>query len=43
MKKIKKALSWIFFLIGGRGKIAKESVEDSICDFSGQGRNKEGV
>lgn len=42
MKTIKKILNWIMFLLTGKGPIADEAVDDSICDFSGQGRDKHG-
>lgn len=45
-QKIKRALkaTWetILFVLGFDGEIRRESVDDGICDYSGQGRNKYG-
>lgn len=43
MKKVLKSiLNWIMFLLTGKGEIARESVDDGIIDYSGQGRNEYG-
>lgn len=43
MKKVLKSiLNWIMFLFTAKGEIAKQSAEDNICDFSGEGRDKYG-
>ena len=43
MKKILKAIINIFVLIlTGKGRLADEAVDDGICDFSGQGRDRHG-
>lgn len=45
MKKfIKKFIDVLAFCLGVRGtETAKKSVDDGICDFSGQGRDKYGI
>lgn len=44
MKKfIKKFIDVLAFCLGIRGtEMGKKAVDDGICDFSGQGRNKYG-
>ena len=42
MKTLKKILNWILFVLTGKGAIADEAVDNEICDFSGQGRDKNG-
>lgn len=42
LRKIKRALEWVVFILTGRGEIAREAVDEGLCDFSGQGRNKYG-
>lgn len=43
MKKIlKKVLDWLVFLFSGNGEIRKQAVDNGICDFGGQGRDKYG-
>lgn len=42
MKTIKKILNWIVLILTGKGSIADEGVDNDICDFSGQGRDKHG-
>ncbi len=43
IKKFLKALSNIFtLLIGAKSEITDKAVDDGICDFSGQGRDKKG-
>ena len=43
MKRIlKRALEWVLFILAGTGEIAREAVDEGLCDFSGQGRNKYG-
>lgn len=39
---MKRFWDWIVFLFTCRGKIADESVDDGLCDFSGQGRDEYG-
>lgn len=42
MKKLKSILNWLMFLIGGGGEIKRYAVENNICDYSGEGRDKFG-
>ena len=42
MKTLKKILNWILLVLTGKGRIADEAVDNEICDFSGQGRDKRG-
>lgn len=39
---LKKILNWFVFLLTGKGEIGKEAVDEGLCDFSGQGRDKYG-
>ena len=41
-RKLKRALEWVLFILAGTGEIAREAVNEGLCDFSGQGRNKYG-
>lgn len=41
-KKLKHIIDWIVFLLAGNGPIAKKSVDEGLCDFSGQGRDQYG-
>ncbi len=41
-KKLKSAIEWVLFILTGRGMIACEAVDDGICNFGGQGRDKYG-
>lgn len=41
-KAVRKIFDLIMFLFGIRGKIRDEAVDEGICDFSGQGRDKYG-
>ena len=41
-RKLKRALEWVLFILTGRGQIAREDVDEGLCDFSGQGRDKYG-
>lgn len=41
-RKLKCAVEWVLFILTGRGIIAREAVEDGLCDFSGQGRDRYG-
>ena len=41
-EKFKRALAWLVFALSGGGDIATEAVNDGLCDFSGQGKNKYG-
>ena len=42
MKYIKRFLGAIRYIFTSLGTIKRQSVDDGICDFSGQGRNKYG-
>ncbi len=42
MKLLKKIFNEIQFLLTGKGKIAKELVNENLIDYSGQGRDKYG-
>lgn len=43
MRKFFSAVcDWIVFILTGKGRIGKESVDLGICDFSSQGRDKYG-
>ncbi len=42
MKALKKFFEAIIFTLGLNGEIRKNAVDDGICDFSGQGKNKYG-
>lgn len=43
MKKVFKAVfDWLVFLLTGKGEIGEQAVDDDICDYSGQGRDKYG-
>lgn len=46
MKKVKKVLhrigQYILFALGFDCEIRRESVDEGLCDFSGQGRDKYG-
>ena len=43
MKKVlKRILDWFVFLLIGKGEIANEAVDNGICDFSGQGKDRYG-
>ena len=43
MKKTLKALwAWIQFIFTLSGPLARESVEEGICNFGGQGRDEFG-
>lgn len=46
MQKIKKVfktvLEVVLFTLGLDGEIRRQSVDDDICDFSGQGKDKYG-
>lgn len=41
-KMLKNIFNWFVFLITGSGPIARESVDEGLCDFSGQGRDRYG-
>ena len=44
MKRIlKRILDWIVFLLTGRGEIADEAKAAGILDYSGQGRDEDGI
>lgn len=42
IKRLKRALEWVLFILTGREQIAREAVDEVLCDFSGQGRDKYG-
>ena len=43
MKKVLKSIcNWFVFLLTGKGDIGENAVNEGLCDFSGQGRNKYG-
>ena len=39
---IKKVIDHIIFALGGKGKVTDEAVDNGLCDFGGEGRNKYG-
>ena len=41
-RKLKRVLEWVLFILAGTGPIAREAVDEGLCDFSGQGRDKYG-
>ncbi len=41
-QRLKRILDWILLLLTGRGPLADEAVDNGICDFSGQGRDRYG-
>lgn len=41
-KAIKKLLDVIAFALGFGGEIRRQTVDDGICDFGGQGRDEYG-
>ena len=42
MKVLKAILNWFVLLLTGKGELAERAVDEGICDFSGQGRDKYG-
>lgn len=38
----KRPFDWLFTLLGIKNKSTDKAVDDNICDFSGQGRDKYG-
>ena len=42
MKILKNILNWFMLLVGAKSELTDEAVNEAICDFSGQGRNKYG-
>ncbi len=42
MKALKAIWNWIFYIVTGKGKVRETTVDEGLCDFSGQGRNKYG-
>lgn len=42
MKVLKNILNWFILTITFSGVFADEAVDNNICDFGGQGRNKYG-
>ena len=40
IKRLKRALEWVLFILTGKEQIAREAVDEVLCDFSGQGRDK---
>lgn len=41
-KAIKKIFDVIAFLLGADSECRRKAVDDGLCDFSGQGRDKNG-
>jgi hypothetical protein len=41
-KAVKKIFDMIVFLFGNGGNIRDKAVDEGVCDFSGQGRDKNG-
>lgn len=39
MKVLRSISNWLAFLLTGKGEIAREAVDNGICDFGGQGRD----
>ena len=39
---LKRTLDWIVFILFGVGPIARECVDEGLCDYSGQGRDSYG-
>lgn len=39
---LKRILAEIAYFLGFGGEVRRQAVDDGICDFSGQGRNKYG-
>lgn len=43
MKKVLKSVfDWFVFLLTGKGEIGRQAVDEGLCDFSGQGKDKYG-
>ena len=42
MKILKNILNWFMLLVGAKSELTNEAVNDGICDFGGQGRDKYG-
>jgi len=42
MKVLKAIWNWFVFLLTGKGEIGREAVDEGLCDYSGQGRDKYG-
>ena len=42
MKILKNILNWFMLLVGAKSELTDEAVNEAICDFGGQGRNKYG-
>lgn len=40
MKAIKNVLNLFMLLVGAKSELTDKAVEDGICDFSGQGRDR---
>lgn len=41
-KFIKRFFEWVLFILTGKGPIAREAVDEGLCDYSGQGRDSYG-
>jgi hypothetical protein len=42
MKILKNILNWFMLLLGAKSELTDEAVNEGICDFSGQGKDKFG-
>ena len=42
MKILKNILNWFMLLVVAKSELTDEAVNEAICDFGGQGRNKYG-
>lgn len=42
MKILKNILNWFMLLVGAKSELTDEAVNEGICDFGGQGRDKYG-
>lgn len=41
-KLIHRFIDFVILLLTGKGNLAREAVDQGVCDFSGQGRDKYG-
>lgn len=41
-KFIKRFFEWVLFILTGKGPIAREAVDEGLCDYSGQGHDSYG-
>lgn len=42
MRILKNIFNWFMLALGSKNELTNEAVNDDICNFSGQGRNKYG-